>query len=134
MPTVLREIGKYEYTEQTLEENFLSATLRGEEDFANAPKAGSVKFDNKSRKLVIELKNKVVFMIPIDLIQGLRGASGNEISEAELWQEGMFLHWEKLDVDFRVSSLVKGVFGTPKWMSELNSSAVAESDPQKKVA
>lgn len=128
------KIGNYEYSEQTLEENFLNAVRRGEEDFANAPKASSVKFDNKSRRLVIELKNEVVFMIPIDLIQGLRGASADEISEVELWQEGMFLHWEKLDIDFRVSSLIKGVFGTPKWMSELNSRAIAESDPHKKVA
>ena len=115
------KIGKYEYTEEELEKNYLEATRRGEEELARAPKAASARFDGKNKRLIVELKNGVVFMIPTDLIQGLRDASANEISEVELWMEGMYLHWEKLDVDFRVESLITGVFGTPKWMAELNS-------------
>jgi hypothetical protein len=71
-------------------------------------------------------------MIPTDLIQGLRSASPEDIAEVELWLEGMYLHWEKLDVDFEVSSLINGVFGTPKWMAELNSHT--ENKPRKRVA
>lgn len=128
------KIGKYEYTEAELEKNYLEATKRGEEEFAHAPKAASAKFDGKTKRLIIELKTGVIFMIPTDLIQGLRGAAANEIGKVELWMEGMYLHWEKLDVDFRVSSLMNGVFGTPKWMAELNSKIGAEIKPQIKVA
>ena len=128
------KIGKYEYTEEELEKNYLEATRRGEEEFARAPKAASARFDGKTKRLIVELKNGVVFMIPTDLIQGLCGASTNEISEVELWMEGMYLHWEKLDVDFRVSSLIEGVFGTPKWMAEIKLKTSAENKPQRKVA
>jgi hypothetical protein len=129
------KIGKYEYTEEELEKNFIEATRRGEEELARAPKAVSAKFDRKTKRLVVELKNGVVFMIPTDLIQGLRGASAVDISAVELWMEGMYLHWEKLDVDFRVSSLMNGVFGTPKWMAELKeSSKQTIRKPQRKVA
>lgn len=129
------KIGKYEYTEEELEKNYLEASKRGEEEFARAPKAASARFDGKTKRLVIELKNGVVFMIPTDLVQGLRGASDAEIGEVELWMEGMYLHWEKLDVDFRVESFMRGVFGTPKWMAELNSkSNKTARKPQRKVA
>lgn len=121
-------------SEEEFERQYIEATRRGEEHFARAPKAASAKYDKRSRRLVIELKNDVIFMIPTDLIQGLRGVSAADIAEIELWMEGMYLHWEKLDVDFEVSSLVNGVFGTPKWMAELNSKSEAESKPRKKVA
>ncbi len=132
MDSKFDEIGM---SEEEFERQYTEATARGEEEMARAPKAASAKFDNKTKRLVVELKSGVVLMIPTELVQGLRGAPADEIGEVELWMDGMYLHWEKLDVDFQVSSLMRGVFGTPKWMSELNLNYVrAEDIPQKKVA
>ncbi len=128
------KLGKFEVDEEELNRQFEEATRRGEEELARAPKAVSAKYEEKTGRLVIQLENDVVFMIPADLIQGLCSAPAKDISEVELWMEGMYVHWEKLDVDFYVSDLMRGVFGTPKWMAEINSKPETEDELQKKVA
>jgi hypothetical protein len=70
--------------------------------------------------LIVELQTRVILLVPIDLLQVLCDASENEVREVELWLDGFYLHWEKLDVDFRVSSLIQGIFGTKRWMWELS--------------
>ncbi len=122
-------------SEEDFERQYSEATQRGAERMANAPKAVAAKFDRQTKRLVIELKSGVVLMIPTQLVQGLRDAPAEQIGEVELWMEGMYLHWEKLDVDFQISSLMRGVFGTQKWMAKLNLPYIkAEDIPQKKVA
>lgn len=121
-------------SEEEFEQQYIEATRRGEEHFTHAPKAASAKYDKRNKRLISELKNGVIFIIPTDLIQDLHRTSAADIAEIELWMEGMYLHWEKLDVDFEVSALINGVFGTPKWMAELNSKSGAESKPRKKAA
>jgi hypothetical protein len=32
---------------------------------------------------------------------------------------GMALHWEELDVDFRVDGLRQGLYGNERWMKQL---------------
>ena len=120
-------------SEEEFERQYVEATRRGEERFARAPKAVSANFDRQTKLLIIELNSGAVLMIPTELMQGLRGASAELISEVELWMDGMYLHWEKLDADFEVSSLLRGVFGTQKWMAELSLLYVrAEDVPQQK--
>jgi hypothetical protein len=129
------DFDKIGMSEEEFERQYAEATVRGEEEMARAPKAASAKFDAKTKRLIIELKTGVTFAIPTDLVQGLRDAPAAEIGEVELWSDGMYLHWEKLDVDFQVSSLMRGVFGTPKWMTKLNLTYIqAEDASQKKVA
>ena len=111
--------GKFEMTDEEFERQYVEATRRGEEDLANAPKAVSAKYDCKTERLIIELQNGVTFMVPTDLVQGLRDASETDLKEVELWLKGIYLHWEKLDVDFRVSSLMQGIFGTKRWMEKI---------------
>ncbi|MGI8787506.1 MAG: DUF2442 domain-containing protein [Pyrinomonadaceae bacterium] len=128
------KLGKFEIEEAELDRQYEEATRRGEEEFIRAPKAVSAKFDPKTKRLIVEMRYGVTFIIPTELVQGLRGASDKDLAEVELWLEGVYLHWEKLDTDFKVSSLMKGIFGTPKWMAELNSNLDTESKPRKKVA
>ncbi len=120
--------------EEEFERQFIEATERGKKFLAEAPKAKNVKYDGKTKRLVLDLENGATLIIPTENVQGLRGASNADLAEVELRLEKTTLHWEKLDVDFYVSSFMRGVFGTPKWMAELNSKNEAESKPQKKVA
>ena len=129
------DLDKIGMSEAEFERQCAEATRRGAKRLANAPKAAAVRFERQSKRLVIELKSGVVLMIPTELVQGLRDAPADRIEEVELWMEGMYLHWEKLDVDFEVSSLMRGVFGTRKWMEKLNLPYVKADDIlQKKVA
>jgi len=126
---------KLEINEEEFERQFIEATERGKKFLTEAPKAKNVKFDGKTKRLVLDLENGATLIIPTENVQGLRGASDTDLAEVELRLERTTLHWEKLDVDFYVSSFMRGVFGTPKWMAELNSqSKNVRKEPRKKVA
>lgn len=124
----------FEIDEEQFERQSIEATERGKKWLAEAPKAKSVKYDRKTKRLVLNLENGATLIVPTENVQGLRGGSDGELAEVELLLENTTLHWEKLDVDYYVSSFMRGVFGTPKWMAELNSKMNTEIKPQRKVA
>ncbi|MFN0109438.1 MAG: DUF2442 domain-containing protein [Blastocatellia bacterium] len=111
--------GKWEYTEEELQQMFEEATRRGEEAMKTEITASSVRYDQASGRLILELKNGSTFIVPSDLIQGLRDAEPELIAKAKLGPRGASLHWAKLDVDFSVGGLLEGRFGTKKWMEQL---------------
>ncbi len=112
-------IGKFEVDEAELERQHCEAVRRGNEALKTEAQARRATYDRDSNRLIIELKNGVVFMIPCDLLQGLRGANRDEIAEVELMPRGAALHWEKLDVDFSVGGLMRGIYGNEAWMESL---------------
>jgi hypothetical protein len=113
------KIGRFEIDEEELERQHREAVRRSKEAGKTEPQAKAAYYDRKADHLVIELKNRVTFIIPCELIQGLRGADPDLIAEVELMPRGAALHWEKLDQDFSVAGLMAGIFGTRAWMSEL---------------
>lgn len=113
------KLGKWEVEEEELLREIEEATRRGEEAMKTEIQASSVRYDQSSGRLVLELKNGATFLVPCDLIQGLRGAEPELIAKARLGPRGASLHWAKLDVDFSVGGLLEGRFGTKKWMEQL---------------
>ncbi|GBF78857.1 hypothetical protein AsFPU1_0247 [Aphanothece sacrum FPU1] len=57
-------------------------------------------------------------MFPLNLIQGLAGASDKDIAEVEITPSCEGLHWETLDVDLSIPSLLIGIFGTKLWIAK----------------
>lgn len=86
---------------------------------ATEPRAVSAHYDRTSGQVVIHLKDGSTFMFPHELGQGLAGASENDLSNIELTPAGLGLHWEALDVDLTVPSLLQGIYGTKAWMEQL---------------
>ncbi|MCI0390263.1 MAG: DUF2442 domain-containing protein [Acidobacteria bacterium] len=111
--------GKWTYSEEELEQMFDEADRRGKESLKTEIQARAASYDCKANRLIIELKNGSTFIVPCDLIQGLRGADPKEIAAVELGPRDASLHWEKLDQDFTVGGLMHGIFGTKAWMAEL---------------
>lgn len=111
---------KWEYSEAELQRMYEAATRRGEEAIKTEKQAHAVRYDQTTNRIILELKNNVTVMLPCDLIQGLSDANPTEIAEVELGARGASLHWEKLDQDFSVNGLVNGIFGTKKWMEQIN--------------
>jgi len=68
---------------------------------------------------VIELVSGAVLMVPVDLLEGLRSASDRELSKLELMPRGLDVHWRRLDAQFTVAGLMKGILDTRTWMTEL---------------
>ncbi len=105
---------KHEFDRQ-----YKEATKRGAAAIRRGPRAKSAYYDRKNRRLVVELLNGAVFVVPANLLQGLQNAGPEEIAAVEIGPYGLSLHWEKLDADCDVPALLSGMFGTRTWMSML---------------
>lgn len=83
------------------------------------PRAEHAYYDAATGRVMVELKGGTVFGFPAEYAQGLRGASAEDLAKVEVTPGGVGLHWEKLDADLLVGSVVRGIFGTRHWMREL---------------
>jgi hypothetical protein len=124
VPTVLTEMakhkfGKWTYTDEELDRQYEEATRREEEAAAREPRASAARYDGRSRRLVIELTNGAIFIVPIAQLDGFADARPRDIAAVEVMPGGSALHWERLDIDYSVTGLIAGVFGTRPWMAEL---------------
>lgn len=104
---------------EQFEKEFTAATKRGSSLLKSRPKADRARFDRKTKRLVIDLQNGATLIVPVDLIQGLKGASDIDLADLALAADGSQIHWGRLDVQMYVESLVNGVFGTRAWMVRL---------------
>jgi len=107
------------WIEKELGRNFGKATRAGEAALASEPRAVKARYDARKQRLVVELANGVILLLPPALLQGLERAAPQQLAAVELSPLGTGLHWEDLDVDLSVAGLAAGVFGTRAWMSEL---------------
>ena len=83
------------------------------------PVAVAARFDRLRRRIEVELSNGCQFSFPAVLGQGLQGAPDKDLAQVEVSPGGIGLHWERLDADLLISSLLQGIFGTRRWMQEL---------------
>lgn len=82
-------------------------------------------------EVVVELTNGCSFIFPVDKAQGLAGASNKDLAAITILGKGAGLHWEKLDADLSIASLVIGIFGSHAWMREIARRGGAASTPAK---
>ncbi len=102
-------------------QDFTKAKELGKKELAELPKIIKLSLDKQNRRLVFDLTNSVTLIVPADLLQGLQNASENDLTAVEFWDEGLMVYWKNLDVAFQTSSLLLGIFGTKRWLSEINS-------------
>ena len=107
------------WTNNEISRSYDRATKAGEAKLATQPRAAKAHYDARKARLVIELTNGVILMLPPKLLQGLKGATTAQLSEVEVTPLGTGLHWEVLDADLGVAELAAGIFGSKTWMSEL---------------
>jgi len=106
----------------------------GAEALKNEPRAKSARYSPTRRQVVVELTNGCSFIFPVDKAQGLAGASNKDLAAVKILGQGMGLHWEKLDADLSIASLVIGIFGSHAWMREIARRGGAASTPAKAAA
>jgi len=107
------------------------ATKAGEAKLATQPRAAKAHYDARKARLVVELTNGVILMLPPKLLQGLKGATTAQLSKVDLTPLGTGLHWEALDADLSVAELAAGIFGSKTWMSELARFAGSKTSARK---
>lgn len=98
--------------------DWTAAEERGRIEMALKPRAMSARFDPVAQRIVIELVNGSTFAFPPRLAQGLEGATDQQLEQVEVLGVGFGLHWEELDVDLKVESLMAGRFGSRRYMEE----------------
>jgi Protein of unknown function (DUF2442) len=98
---------------------FEEADRRGKGRLKNEPRASRAIYDAQTRRLIVELLNGCALMVPVDLMQGLQGASDEDLADFQLMPRGFDLHWKALDAQFTIAGLLAGKLGTKVWMVEL---------------
>ncbi|MGA1801556.1 DUF2442 domain-containing protein [Rhizobium sp. HT1-10] len=91
------------------------AKLRWKIERAHRPIPSSVYFDRTSGRIFVEFTNDAAFMVPARALEGLEGATDEQLSDVELLGE-TGLHWESLDVDYTIAGLMNGIFGSKAFM------------------
>lgn len=108
-----------DWIDNELSRSYARATKAGEARLATQPLAVRAHYDARKARLVVELTNGVILMLPPKLLQGLKGATAAQIAKVEITPLGTGLHWDELDADLGVAELAAGIFGSKNWMSEL---------------
>jgi hypothetical protein len=108
-----------DWIQRELARSSKQAARAGEARLARGPRAARAHYDARTSRLVVELTNGVILMLPPTLLQGLEGATPRQLAAVELTPLGTGLHWECLDADLGVADLALGIFGSRSWMSEL---------------
>lgn len=81
------------------------------------PKAIAATYRKKGDRVAIKVSSGVEIVISRKLLQGLEKATPAQLADVQIIEAQSGLHWEALDVDHYVSSLIEGVFGNRQWMS-----------------
>ena len=100
-----------------------AATKAGDEFYANNPHAVSARYDAERGRVVVLLSSGLeIAFLPQD-VQGLEHATPDELAEVEILGVGYGLHWESLDADVYVPSLMQGITGSEAWMARRKTAA-----------
>ena len=127
-------MGTRTISDQDLDMQIAQAKKAGAAALENEPRAKAVRYSPARRQVVVELTNGCSFIFPADKAQGLAGASNKDLADVQILGKGFGLHWEKLDADLSIPSLVVGIFGSKAWMRELARRGGASTSPAKATA
>jgi len=121
-------------SDHDLDAQIKQAKISGVAALENEPRAKTARYSPTRRQVIVELTNGCSFIFPVDKAQGLAGASNKDLADVKVLGKGFGLHWEKLDADLSIPSLVIGIFGSKAWMRELARRGGAATSPAKATA
>lgn len=123
-----------DFSEDALADQIAQAKLAAIAAEKAGPCAHKVRYDPERDLIEIYLTNGALFAVPPNLIQGLQGATTEQLEDVWLDRAGLSVHWPSLDADFSILSLVQGIFGTKAWMAELGAQGGKRTSEAKRQA
>lgn len=99
------------FTDKEVLAQLPAARARTARERAEGLHALSADYDPARRRVVMEMSSGYVFGFPAAGVSALKGASPAELREVELSPSGSGLHWERLDVDLDVPTLLMSALG-----------------------
>jgi hypothetical protein len=97
------------------DEDLTRAKLTWQAERLERPIPSSVRFDGSSERIVVDFLNGASFIFPARSVEGLENATVDELADVSLLGE-TGLHWEALDLDYSISGLMSGIFGSKSFM------------------
>src|SRR5260370_12879311 len=73
-------------------------------------------------------------LIPREDLEGLQGATREQIAQVKILGNGTGLHWPALNLDHYVPSLLRHIYGTKRWMAEIGRSGGSARSAAKRKA
>lgn len=114
---------------------FESANRRARDLEARVPRAIAVKYDRKTRRIVIHLKSKLIVSVSPEDVEGLAGATPSQLEKIEISPSGFGLHFPEIDADVYVPGLLEGLLGSRAWMAaRMGEAGGKATSPAKKRA
>lgn len=117
---VLVDLGGATYSRDELRTMFREAKQRGREALRRNPVAVAVRYDHRTRRVVLSLSNRTELAVPVELLQGLQSAPPAQLKLVVVMPAGTAIEWPQLDQQFSVSGLLAGIFGGKSWMRQLD--------------
>lgn len=114
---------------------FESANRRARDLEARVPRAIAVKYDRKTRRIVIHLKSKLIVSVSPEDVEGLAGATPSQLEKIEISPSGFGLYFPEIDADVYVPGLLEGLLGSRAWMAaRMGEAGGKATSPAKKRA
>jgi Protein of unknown function (DUF2442) len=79
----------------------------------------NVGYSHHTDRFTLCMSDGAIHIIPRRLLQGLECASRKQLSHIEIIDLGEGLYWPELDMAHLVSGVLSGVYGSEKWMRQL---------------
>lgn len=118
-----------------LRDDFEQASQRAKDLQVRVPRAVSVHYDPKTRRIVIHLSSKLIVAFSPRDVGGLEDARPSQLSKIEISPSGFGIHFPALDADLYVPALLEGFLGSRTWMaSRLGQTGGRSSSKAKKAA
>jgi hypothetical protein len=113
---------------------FVAATRRAAERRTAGPLAVSVRYDRRRDRVIVSLNTGLELAFPPKLAEGLQDAAPADLADIEVSPSGFGIHFPKLDAQLYLPALLKGVFGSKKWMAAQLGAAGGRSRSRAKAA
>jgi Protein of unknown function (DUF2442) len=84
--------------------------------------------------IILRMSDGHRYLIPREDIEGLQGATKEQVAEMEILGSGTGIHWPALNVDHYVPNLLRQLYGTRRWMAQLGRSGGASTSAAKQKA
>jgi hypothetical protein len=106
-----------EYLDRTLDDQVRAANERYAHRLATEPHVVKAMYDSKLQRIFLHLSNHAWFAFRPEDAQGLGEATTAQLKKIKITPSKFGIDFPLLDVQFDVTGLIQGHFGSRKWMA-----------------
>lgn len=112
----------------------IRAALEQAKQLANKPRIIGAKYLPTMQVFVFQVNDGTFQAISRNKLEGLQSATRTQLSKVQLLGNGIALRSPDLDVDIYVPTLLKGIYGTERWMAEIGRQGGSAQSDAKRAA